>query len=68
MPPTRSCEDAAKVLKECLSKTSCYQSGQYTMAECLKKTDECRAYQVAFTLCVKGQIDMRSRIQGNKAA
>ena len=64
---SRSCAEAAETLKACVRKTECYQSGQYTMRECLERTKECQDVYHAFVMCMRGQVDMRTRIQGNKA-
>ena len=63
---TRSCEANAEALKQCLRKTECYQSGQFTMKECLAKTTECRDLHHAYVACMRSQVDMRTRIQGTK--
>ena len=64
---SRSCQEAGDTLKECLRKTECYRSGKHTMKECLRMTDECTAVHHAYVVCMRGQVDMRTRIQGNKA-
>lgn len=63
---SRSCKDAAENLKRCLRETECFQSGEFTMKECLQKTDECESLNYAHSTCMRGQLDMRRRIQGFK--
>lgn len=65
---SRSCELAAETLKKCLRDTDCFKSGEYSMKECLQRGNECRDLANAYFICMRGQLDMRSRIQGFKAS
>ena len=65
---SRTCKTAGESLQRCLRETECFKSGKFTMKECLKQTDECKDLANAYFVCMRGQLDMRSRIQGFKAS
>ena len=37
-----------------------------SVAECVKQAEECNALRYTFAECKRGQVNMRTRIQGNK--
>ena len=53
------------MLKRCLKETECWKKGGKSMSDCAKE-GHCEEYVNGYKLCRMQQLDMRSRIQGNK--
>ena len=62
---TRSCQQTADSLKECLRQTECMKSGKYSMAECAEQ-GECAPLYHAYVRCRQSLLDGRARIRGIK--
>ena len=43
-----------------------FQVDKLSVAECVKQAEECNALRYTFAECKRGQVNMRTRIQGNK--
>jgi len=42
------------------------QEEKRSIEECVKRVDECNALRYTYAECKRGQVNMRSRIQGSK--
>ena len=42
------------------------QEDKLSVAECVKRADECNALRYTYAECKRGQVNMRTRIQGSK--
>ena len=63
----KSCNEAARTLVDCLKKTECVKNGG-NFKDCMKDENAgCSQYRTAYYLCKRGGLDMRTRIQGEKA-
>lgn len=66
-PMSSSCKGLLTKYAECLRKTECMKSGQKTLKDCMAEhAPECEQFRYALFTCRKGQVDARTRIQGNK--
>ncbi|CAM9273908.1 unnamed protein product [Ectocarpus sp. 4 AP-2014] len=64
----RDCKEAARALYACMKKTQCMKDGG-RLKECLKTSDRefCRQDYQSFFECKRGQLDMRTRIRGERS-
>ena len=64
---SKSCEGLAKEVAKCLAASACVAEGG-DPRECLLRgeAEECDAIRSTYAQCRRGQLDMRSRIRGNK--
>ena len=64
--PVSDCREIAQTLLDCLRETACMKSGK-SSKECLGAEDapDCQVYRTTYFECKRGQLDMRTRIQGN---
>ncbi|KAL6748219.1 cytochrome c oxidase assembly protein [Haematococcus lacustris] len=62
-----SCSGLLSKYAECLRSTECVKSGKHELRECMaQKAPECESFRYALFHCKRGQMDARTRIQGNK--
>jgi len=71
----RDCKPILSRLAVCMARTECVLEDGRPASECLKELDaqgllppECNALRNAFAACNRGQLNMRTRIKGNKTA
>ncbi|CAM9972443.1 unnamed protein product [Choristocarpus tenellus] len=64
----RDCKEHARALLACMQKTSCMKDGG-RLKECMKTEDrhECTVEHQSYFECKRGQLDMRTRIRGERA-
>jgi hypothetical protein len=65
----KSCKEIAQSLVDCMKNTHCVQNGG-NIRECMKKTEGeelCKELKFEYFSCRRGALDMRTRIQGQKA-
>lgn len=61
-----SCKGVMSKFVECL-RDNCTKNGDKTLKECIEtRPEECEGLRYALFACKRGQLDARSRIQGNK--
>ena len=65
----RSCKDIAESLRDCLLKTECMKRPGTTMKDCLdeEQSPQCQVLRNTYFECKRSQLDMRTRIRGQKA-
>eukprot|EP01134_Creolimax_fragrantissima_P002785 CFRG2785T1 len=67
-----SCAPLREEFVKCLLESDCIRVDKKHASECVKPdsglSDECRNLQKLFFECKRGQLDMRNRFRGNKAA
>lgn len=62
-----SCSGLLSKYVECLRSTDCMAVENKDVKECMKeRPSECEQFRFALFQCRKGQVDARTRIQGNK--
>ncbi|PNW89091.1 hypothetical protein CHLRE_01g069107v5 [Chlamydomonas reinhardtii] len=62
-----SCKGLLAKYAECIRKTECMAVQKRDLKDCMAdKAPECETYRYALYQCRRGQVDARSRIQGNK--
>jgi len=63
----KACSEAALNLMDCLEKTPCFQHGG-TIQECMepKEAPECQHLRKVYFGCKHNQLNMRTRIRGNR--
>eukprot|EP00903_Cladosiphon_okamuranus_P014696 g13622.t1 len=64
----RDCKEAARALLACMQKTPCMKEGG-GLKECIKTPDKefCQLEYQSFFECKRGQLDMRTRIRGERS-
>ena len=68
-PSQTACKDAAQQLVLCMEKAPCVTQHRHpTISACLKAgdTEGCDSLRRGYFECRRGQLDMRTRIQGRK--
>jgi len=67
---SKSCDGLLKELVECLRSSPCVQVDKKTISECVRVdkglSTECLGIRATYFRCKRGQLDMRTRIRGNK--
>ncbi|KAF6255338.1 cytochrome c oxidase assembly protein PET191 [Scenedesmus sp. NREL 46B-D3] len=62
-----SCHGLITKYVDCLRQTECYRDKKKTVTQCAEELpEECNSLRYALFACKRGQVDARSRIQGNK--
>jgi len=61
-----ACEGVMRDLAKCIAESKCIQEDKLSVAECVKRADECNALRYTYAECKRGQVNMRTRIQGSK--
>eukprot|EP00879_Flechtneria_rotunda_P006757 GHRR01007101.1.p1 GENE.GHRR01007101.1~~GHRR01007101.1.p1 ORF type:complete len:167 (+),score=8.91 GHRR01007101.1:19-519(+) len=62
-----ACHGLITAYVDCLRQTACYKERKKTVTDCSAELpEECSALRYALFACKRGQVDARSRIQGNK--
>ncbi|XP_024518745.1 mitochondrial protein pet191 homolog [Selaginella moellendorffii] len=67
----KSCKGLARELVKCLGESVCYQEEKRSLRDCAgehppKIAPACVGLRETYAKCKRGQVDMRTRIQGNK--
>jgi len=62
------CKDIAETLLDCLRQTECMKSGGRAR-DCMDAAaaPDCQVFRNTYFECKRSQLDMRTRIRGNKA-
>ncbi|GLC39599.1 hypothetical protein PLESTB_000808600 [Pleodorina starrii] len=61
------CKGLMAKYADCIRHTECMATRKLGLKECMaEKAPECEQYRYALFQCRRGQVDARSRIQGNK--
>ncbi|XP_030967991.1 uncharacterized protein LOC126726702 [Quercus robur] len=68
---SKSCKGLAGELVKCLSESDCVKVQNRSFRECAGEkspaiSTECVGLRETYLFCKRGQVDMRSRIRGNK--
>ncbi|KAH7351601.1 hypothetical protein KP509_19G005300 [Ceratopteris richardii] len=68
---SKSCKGVAMELVKCLSESNCMKIEKKSFRECAKESSpaipqECIGLRDTYFQCKRNQVDMRSRIRGNK--
>jgi len=62
-----SCKGLIAKYAECIRKSECMEVRHKDLKECMKEhPTECEQFRYAVFHCRRGQMDARTRIQGNK--
>ncbi|KAF8056478.1 digeranylgeranylglyceryl phosphate synthase [Scenedesmus sp. PABB004] len=62
-----SCHGLMAKYVDCLRQTACFKEGGKTVTQCAERLpEECNSLRYALFACKRGQMDARTRIQGNK--
>ncbi|KAK9820435.1 hypothetical protein WJX72_010335 [[Myrmecia] bisecta] len=61
-----SCHGLLEQLVQCLRESDCFKKEHKDIKRCAREAEECSGLRFAYFKCKRGQIDPRSRIQGNK--
>ncbi|QDZ19995.1 cytochrome c oxidase assembly protein [Chloropicon primus] len=62
----KACEGVMKDLAKCIADSKCIQEDMLSIEECVKRAEECSALRYTYSECKRGQVNMRTRIQGKK--
>ena len=62
----KACSGVMKDLAKCIAESKCIQEDKLSIEVCMKKAEECNALRYTYAECKRGQVNMRTRIQGNK--
>jgi cytochrome c oxidase assembly factor 5 len=65
---TKACSGVLKDLAKCIANSKCIKEEKLSINDCMKKdkAEECNALRYTYGECKRGQVNMRTRIQGNK--
>ena len=69
-PKPKACSEAALSLLTCIEDLPCVKDEKMSAYECLKseeKSESCKAQRYAYYLCKHSQLNMRTRIRGQRA-
>ncbi|WZN58846.1 cytochrome c oxidase assembly protein [Chloropicon roscoffensis] len=61
-----ACAGVMQDLAKCIAESKCIKEEKRSIEECVKRVDECNALRYTYAECKRGQVNMRSRIQGSK--
>ncbi|KAL3144003.1 hypothetical protein ABBQ32_003811 [Trebouxia sp. C0010 RCD-2024] len=64
---SKSCQGSLEDLVRCLRGSDCMQKEGKDVTKCALTVPECQKYREAHVRCKLGQLDARTRIQGNKS-
>ena len=69
---SKSCKGMLDDYLACVEQSACVRAQNHSLSACAKGTDgasvpeECEVKRANYFTCRKGQLDMRSRLRGNK--
>jgi cytochrome c oxidase assembly factor 5 len=67
---SKSCKGMLENMLKCVEGSDCVQEQNHTLKKCMKDgqlfPEECTTLRQLYLQCKRGQLDMRSRLRGNK--